>query len=127
MRHWFPRSIEVIVTPLCARQIDNVADAIAFLDEYPRLLQDEAFQATLSACREARSGTKTTHEAYDVFCAFARRRGILIPDAMAELASSARGRLAAYSTNLLKGTRMSENDNPSGTPLVDKAGQLKRR
>ena len=95
MRHWFPRSIAVIVTPLCTRQIDNVADAIAFLDEYPRLLQDEAFQATLSACREARSGTTTTHEAYDVFCAFARRRGILIADAMAELASSARGRLAA--------------------------------
>jgi hypothetical protein len=48
MRHWFPRSIAVIVTPLYTRQIDNVADAIAFLDEYPRLLQDEAFQATLS-------------------------------------------------------------------------------
>ncbi len=94
MRHVFPRFV-VLVGLGSPRRIDNVMTALAFLEDYPRMLKDEAFQATRSACLDALAGTTSTEEAYDVFCAFARRRRILIDDPVQEFAYANRRDLAA--------------------------------
>lgn len=59
-------------------EIRSVFDAIQFLDGQPTHARDEAFCATYSACYEALSGAIAAVDAYDVFCALMRRRGLLL-------------------------------------------------
>jgi hypothetical protein len=95
MLHKFSRPVSIIVGVGFPRQIDSVDRAFAFLDEYPKVLRDEAYQATRDACVEVFSGSATAEEAYDVFCAFARRRGILIDPTSLDVTGRNRSRLAA--------------------------------
>jgi len=61
-------------------QVCDLMDAIRILDELPSSMRDEAFHATYAACREGLKGVIAANEARDVFCAFARRRGMLIEE-----------------------------------------------
>lgn len=63
-----------------SRRIATPADAVAFLDGYPARLRDEAYHATIEACRESLAGMAEPQEAFDVFSAFAHRRGILLDE-----------------------------------------------
>ncbi|GLS31356.1 Protein of unknown function [Mesorhizobium albiziae] len=91
----FCHPVSIIVGLGFPRQIDSVDRAFAFLDEYPQLLRDEAYEATRDACLDVFSGSATTEEAYDVFCAFARRRGILIDPTPSDITEGNRDQLAA--------------------------------
>lgn len=74
----FPFPVQVLVGMGFPVQIHNVLDAIQLMDGQPTQARDEAYQATYSACREALSGAIPTFEAYEVFCALMRRRGLLV-------------------------------------------------
>ncbi len=78
--HAFDRPLTVACRRGFPRSIASVNGAVRFLEDYPRLLQDEAYQATRDACFAALYGDAPSDEAYDVFMAFARRRGILVDD-----------------------------------------------
>ena len=78
-----------------ARQVASAADALAFLEEYPTRLRDEAYYATIEACRDTLNGSAKAEEAYDVFSAFAHRRGILLDEPMGVLLESSEIRHAA--------------------------------
>ena len=78
MPHTFPRPISILAGLGFPRQIESVGKALAFLEEYPKLMRDEAYEATREACRDALAGTATAEAAHDIFCAFTRRRGILL-------------------------------------------------
>jgi hypothetical protein len=95
MLHKFPRPVSMLVGLGFPRQIDSVDKAVAFLDDYPLLLRDESYQATRDVCLDALSECATTEEAHDVFCAFARRRGILIEGTLPDLSMESHGTLAA--------------------------------
>lgn len=73
-------------------RIDGIMQAIGLLDNQPASQRDEAFHATLAACRDALAGKGDMEDARAVFCAFARRRGILVDDQWIEpeLAGAAR-------------------------------------
>lgn len=95
MLHKFPRPVSILVGLGFPRQIDSVDKAFAFLEDYPPLLRDESYQATRDACLDVLSECTTTEEAHDVFCAFARRRGILIDGTLPDVTIRNRNRLAA--------------------------------
>jgi hypothetical protein len=74
----FPFPVQVLVGLGFPVQIHSVLDAIQLMDAQPTQARDEAYHATYSACRDAFSGAIPTVEAYDVFCALMRRRGLLV-------------------------------------------------
>jgi hypothetical protein len=80
----FRRPVTILAGLGHARQIASAADALAFLEGYPTRLRDEAYHATIAACRDTLTGSADAQEAYDVFSAFAHRRGILLDDPMIE-------------------------------------------
>jgi hypothetical protein len=65
-----------------AHGIASAAEALMFLEGYPTRLRDEAYQATIEACRDALTGAAEAQEAHDVFSAFAHRRGMLLDEPM---------------------------------------------
>jgi hypothetical protein len=81
----FPRTLWIHVGLGFPRNISCARDAIAYLDEVPRLMRDDAYAVTRQACREALAGMLSPDEAYDMMCAYARRRGVLLDDAVMEL------------------------------------------
>lgn len=87
----FASPIVVLVGMGFPLELRSVMDALRYLDGQPALLRDEAFQATYGACRDALDRTASVAEARDVFCALARRRGVLIEEIWAQPASVAAG------------------------------------
>lgn len=61
-------------------QIRGVMDILRYLDEQPSVLRDEAFHATYDVCRDALDNKASVAEARDLFCALARRRGVLVEE-----------------------------------------------
>ena len=61
-------------------QIRGVMDILRYLDEQPSVLRDEAFHATYGVCRDALVNKASVSEARDLFCALARRRGVLVEE-----------------------------------------------
>lgn len=76
----FSRPVTVLVGLGLPRRIEHAGAALEFLLEQPLSARDEAFEATVAACRDALGGRVDTAEAYDVLCAFARRRDIYLDD-----------------------------------------------
>lgn len=76
----FASPIIVLVGMGLPLEIRGVMDALRYLDGQPALLRDAAFEATYGACRDALEGKATVAEARDVFCALARRRGVLVEE-----------------------------------------------
>ncbi|MGN6469110.1 MAG: DUF982 domain-containing protein [Rhizobiaceae bacterium] len=76
----FRRPVVILAGLGHARQITSAAEALAFLEQYPARLRDEAYYATHEACRDGLTGAAAAEEAYDVFSAFAHRSGILLDE-----------------------------------------------
>jgi hypothetical protein len=74
----FSSSIYVRVGMGFPLEIRSVFDAIQFMDAQPTHARDEAYCATYSAFDEALTGAISPVDAYDVFCALMRRRGLLL-------------------------------------------------
>lgn len=70
-------------------EIRSVMDAIRYLDGLPAVVRDEAFHATYGACRDALERKAPVAEARDVFCALARRRGVLLEEMWTQPAPAA--------------------------------------
>lgn len=80
----FQHSVTVLVGLGFPRTIASVREAFAYLEEVPKLLRDEIYHATCDACRDALTERCSPQEAHDVFVAYARRRGILLDEPLAE-------------------------------------------
>lgn len=80
----FDRPLNVLVGLGTPRRLSGPAEALAFLHELPDALRDEAYEVTLAACREAVQGLGDPKQAYDILCAFARRRAIYVEDMLPE-------------------------------------------
>lgn len=80
----FRRRITVLVGLGTPRSIESAGEALAYLLELPSGARDEAFEATVAACRDALRGLCDADEARDVFCAFARRRDVYMEDVPTE-------------------------------------------
>jgi hypothetical protein len=76
----FASPVVVLVGMGFPLEIRSVMDALRHLDGEPALLRDEAFHATYGACRDALERKASVTEARDVFCALARRRGVLLEE-----------------------------------------------
>ncbi len=76
----FSSPITVLVGLGFPLEIRGVMDVLRYLDGQPGQLRDEAFHATYSVCRDVLEGKASVSEARDVFCALARRRGVLLED-----------------------------------------------
>ena len=76
----FRRPVTILAGLGHARRIASAADALVFLEGYPTRLRDQAYHATIEVCRDALAGSAEAQEAYDVFSAFAHRRGILLDE-----------------------------------------------
>ena len=85
----FSNPVTVLVGMGFPRKISSLMDAIRYLDEQPSIVRDEAFQVTYAACRGVLAQENTPQEAYDLLCALARRRGILVEEMISEPASAA--------------------------------------
>ena len=85
----FSNPVTVMVGMGFPRKISSLMDAIRYLDDQPSIVRDEAFQVTYAACRGVLAQENTSQEAYDLFCALARRRGVLVEEVFAEPASAA--------------------------------------
>lgn len=83
MHDAFSRPINVLVGLGFPRRIRGAGDAIAYLEQHAAL-RDEAYEATLDACRAALSGQLAIDEACDIFMGFARRRQVLVDEALPE-------------------------------------------
>jgi len=84
----FASPVAILVGMGFPLEIRSVMDALRYLDEQPALLRDEAYHATYGACRDALECKVSVMEARDVFCALARRRGILIDEMWAQPATA---------------------------------------
>ncbi|MGN6467386.1 MAG: DUF982 domain-containing protein [Rhizobiaceae bacterium] len=91
----FRRPVVILAGLGHARRIASAAEALAFLEQYPARLRDEAYHATREACRDGLAGPAEAEEAYDIFSAFAHRRGILLDDPVEEFPESGEIRHAA--------------------------------
>ena len=78
----FRRPVTILAGLGHARRIASAGDALLFLEGYPTRLRDQAYHATVEACRDTLAGSAEAEEAYDVFSAFAHRRGILLDEPM---------------------------------------------
>jgi hypothetical protein len=83
----FRRPVTILAGLGHARRIASAADALVFLEEYPTRLRDQAYHATIEACRDTLAGSAEAQEACDVFSAFAHRRGILLDEPVEGLES----------------------------------------
>jgi hypothetical protein len=72
-------------------EIRSVMDAIRYLDSLPAVVRDGAFHATYGACRDALERKASVAEARDVFCALARRRGVLLEETWTQPAPAVTG------------------------------------
>lgn len=81
----FSNPVTLLVGMGFPRKIRSLMDAIRYLDDQPSILRDEAFQVTYAACRGVLGQENTLQEAHDLFCALARRRGVLVEELLAEL------------------------------------------
>ena len=77
----FERPVTVLVGLGIPRRLADVNAALSFLEELPTGSRDEAHEATVSVCRDVLSGTADIAMAYDLLCAYARRRDVFIEDA----------------------------------------------
>ena len=91
----FRRPVSVLAGLGHVRQVVSATDALVFLNEYPTRLRDEAYHATIEACRDTLIGAAEAEEAYDVFSAFAHRRGILLDEPVEGLLPQSEMRNAA--------------------------------
>ncbi len=80
----FARPVTVLVGLGLPRPIQNPGAALAFLLEQPLSARDEAYEATVATCRDALAGRAEMAEAYDIVCAYARRRGMYLEDAFVD-------------------------------------------
>jgi hypothetical protein len=76
----FRRPVTILAGLGHAHRIAGAAEALVFLEGYPTRLRDEAYQATIEACRDVLTGAADAQEAHDVFSAFAHRRGMLLDE-----------------------------------------------
>jgi len=81
----FQRPITVLVGLGVPRRLETAGDALAFLLEMPHRARDEAYEATVSCCRDALSGLAEAEQAYDIVSAFARRMGIYVEDVFVDI------------------------------------------
>lgn len=84
----FPRPVTVLAGLGFPRRIEDAGEALAWLEGESEATRDEAYDATCAACRDAlgSNGIEVeADEAYGVFTAYARRRGILIEDELTGL------------------------------------------
>ena len=63
--------------PSVIREIADVVDAIAFLEEWPLDMQDLAHETVMLACHRAHDGHIPASAAHKAFAAFAEKAGIL--------------------------------------------------
>jgi hypothetical protein len=91
----FDRPLTVLVGLGFPRKIAGLRAALDMLEDHPMNLRDEAYEATLAACRAALAGEATMGEAHDVFAAFVRRRGMLVEEPLVEPRTRATERLRA--------------------------------
>lgn len=75
------------------RSITSVADAHAFLCDWPQSKRDAAHAVALAACLDTLAGARTAQEARRLFTAFARRNRILAPATGGLVAARATGAL----------------------------------
>ena len=80
MSNAFLRPVTILVGFGYPRRFLEARQALAWLEEQPPMLRDEAFHATRAACRDAIAGTADVAEVEAVLCAYARRRGMLVED-----------------------------------------------
>lgn len=66
-------------------KIRTARSALAYLDDRPACDRDEAWEATVATCRDALANRASTDDARNIFVAFARRRDILVEDAMPQI------------------------------------------
>jgi hypothetical protein len=90
----FSKPLTVLVGLGFPCHVGSLMDAIRVLDEQPSMTRDEAFHAAYDACKEALNNRKAADDARDVFCAFARRRGILIEEHWSDDFSGVSGQTA---------------------------------
>lgn len=76
----FASPIVILVGMGFPLEIKGVPDTVRYMDGLPAQSRDEAFHATYGACRDALEGRASVGEARDVFCALARRRGVLVEE-----------------------------------------------
>lgn len=81
----FARPVTVLVGLGLPRRIEHSGAALEFLLEQPLSARDEAHEATVAICRDALSGRVGTADAYDVLCAYARRRDMYLDDPLVEI------------------------------------------
>lgn len=74
------RPVTIVAGLGLPRQIGSVSEAIMFLNEYPFARRDEAYDATVEACRDALAGKVSEAQAMETFTALARRHGYLLAD-----------------------------------------------
>ncbi|MGN6304845.1 MAG: DUF982 domain-containing protein [Mesorhizobium sp.] len=76
-------------------KIRSAKCALAYLDDRPACERDEAWEATVAACRDALADRATTEETRNVFTAYARRRDILVEDTLPHIKRNLRHRTGA--------------------------------
>jgi hypothetical protein len=89
----FRRPLVVYVGLGFPRQIADVEEGFMLLNEMPSALRGPSHSAATNACRAAMNGEIDAETARGVVEAFARARGILAQEAMAEFALESRGDL----------------------------------
>ena len=83
----FKQPVPIFVGLGFPHQVESVAEAHQILSDWPSASRDSDHAITLDACRSALAGDVDAETARAVFERFARRRGILAPEAMAASAS----------------------------------------
>ncbi|MGN6142288.1 MAG: DUF982 domain-containing protein [Mesorhizobium sp.] len=76
-------------------KIRSAKSALAYLDDRPTCDRDEAWEATVAACRDTLADRTTTEETRNVFAAYARRRDILVEDTLPYIKRQIRSRTGA--------------------------------
>ncbi|MGN6145264.1 MAG: DUF982 domain-containing protein [Mesorhizobium sp.] len=76
-------------------KIRSAKCALAYLDDRPACDRDEAWEATVVACRDALADRTATEETRNVFAVYARRRNILVEDTLPCIKRQIRSRRGA--------------------------------
>lgn len=77
----FEHPVHVLVGFGYPARIDNVVDAFALLNEWPRATRTSDHDIALKACRAALAGEIDADLARGTFVTFARRNSLLVEDA----------------------------------------------
>lgn len=88
----FERSVWIYVGLNVEREITTVAQAYAFLHDWPVQQRGVAHSLATKACKAALLGEIEAETARDAFSAFARRAGILAPELDVVIAAHALSR-----------------------------------